>query len=108
MKVARHEMPGHVANTHPSRRARCDRVAPGGFTVQGDTMPSLTHHAVPYGTGFAGAAFPGISCLATFMQSLRDKQLIMPERFFLTDAQSPLTNHLSPITFHQSLPNGAS
>jgi hypothetical protein len=35
--------------------------------------PLATDPTVPYGTRLFNAAFPGISCLATIMESLRDK-----------------------------------
>ena len=33
---------------------------------------SITNHAVPYGAGLLGDPFPGTSCQATILQSLRD------------------------------------
>jgi hypothetical protein len=55
----------------PSRRERCDLRRHAAF---GSSLPktlSLTDQTVPDGTGF-GWRFPGISCLATFIRSLRD------------------------------------
>jgi hypothetical protein len=55
----------------PSRRERCDLRRHAAF---GSSLPktlSLTDQTVPYGTG-CGWRVPGISCLATFIRSLRD------------------------------------
>jgi len=35
----------------------------------------LIHHTVPYGTGLLLGTFQAMNCLATFIQSLRDKKL---------------------------------
>ena len=36
-------------------------------------------HTVPYGTVLSGGAFPGTSCLATIMLSLRDEYILRSE-----------------------------
>jgi hypothetical protein len=56
MKVARHEMPGNLAFRDPSRR-----------------------------DGHLASTFPGISCLATLSQSLRDN-------YALNSSTRPLKN----------------
>jgi hypothetical protein len=69
----------------PSRRERCDRSARASYYHGRWTKPNATDHTVAflrrhpdYGgqdrTGFR-CHFPGISCLATFLYSLRDNQI---------------------------------
>jgi hypothetical protein len=48
--VARHEMPGSVANENPSRRVRYDRLVRALNSLGHWRKPSATNHAVPYGT----------------------------------------------------------
>jgi hypothetical protein len=71
MKVARHEVPGTCA----------DMIRPGGDGLNRGTELCLTSKTfrrpnrpiIPYPTGRNSRChIPGISCLATFIRSLRD------------------------------------
>jgi hypothetical protein len=94
---------------------------PGCLIVsEGEQSPAP--RITPFPTGrIMSAHFPGISCLATLISSLRDNRLgsrgfcrslgpqpssahvaIIPESAFTAHNQSPITNHQSPITNHQS------
>jgi hypothetical protein len=79
--VARHEMPGNVASRDPSRRVRsdlcllvfigvsaCAKAFPLLSRVVGENVSNRSLR-----DGHFVAIFPGISCLATIIQSLRDK-----------------------------------
>jgi hypothetical protein len=86
--VAWHEVPGTTPPKEPSRRVRCDwcrcvarRFDDWSDEISNPKTENLTlsvgfaapDHTVPYGTVLSRDAFPGTSCLATIMLSLRDK-----------------------------------
>jgi len=72
MRVARHEMPGKLANMIRPEGNGMIRGIAACFTVQCNT-PSEPHHTVPYGTDPNSDAFLAMNCQATIIQSLRDK-----------------------------------
>jgi hypothetical protein len=53
-------------------RVRYDWLVRGGYCLRWWTKRGATDHTVPYGTDHV-YPLPGISCLATFVSSLRDK-----------------------------------
>ncbi len=70
---------GKRLRNDPSRRERYDCRRALRLTLNDGRSVARHNHTVPYGTGILDAAFPGISCLATIVQSLRDKcRLISP------------------------------
>jgi hypothetical protein len=74
MMVARHGMPGMC---HPEARpVRYGMIGwREGLSSRMVGKRGATDHTVPYGTDHVWP-LPGISCLATFVSSLRDKRLV--------------------------------
>jgi hypothetical protein len=72
LRVARHEMPGKAAVGSPSRRERYDRFLRVLHCLGRSIGLGATDQTVPTGRIML-AGFPGISCLATLIPSLRDK-----------------------------------
>src|ERR1700730_5037975 len=81
VKVAWHEVPGDATILDPSRRERCDlrfcglrfRTRDGVFKIA-----SQGHHLRPYPTGRINRlGFPGTSCQATILSSLRDTRALL-------------------------------
>src|ERR1700678_3396698 len=81
VKVAWHGVPGDATISVPSRRERCDlrvcgqcfRTRNGAFKIAGQG-----YHLRPYPTGrINGLGFPGTSCQATIVSSLRDTRAFL-------------------------------
>ena len=73
MKVAWHEMSGNLEGRRPCRRVRYDPSTLGVLLhwVMNETGRRRSYR--PYETDPYVAAFPGTSCQATIIESLRDK-----------------------------------
>lgn len=73
--VARHVVPGN-AHTRSVPEGRYDTRSPQqtniGRSLTRMTRESDADHPYPYRDGLHNVAFPGISCLATVIESLRD------------------------------------
>jgi hypothetical protein len=87
--VARCEVPGNCAPVYPSRRVRYDRCHLGHSSIEKDQSGKQLVHLIQTSgieapsrrtlrDGSAVARFPGTSCQATIIQSLRDKGLNIP------------------------------
>jgi hypothetical protein len=76
MKVAWHEVPGTGPSTDSVPERRCDPV--GGLVSllqsKGANGPAESHRTLRDGPH--GHVFQAINCLATFIQSLRDKRRV--------------------------------
>jgi hypothetical protein len=72
MMGARHEMPGKSAEMiRPVGNCMIDGRG-RRFVLNGGRSVARPDHTVPRGTGLSMPLFPGISCLATIIPSLRD------------------------------------
>jgi hypothetical protein len=108
MRVAWHEVPGRTPEQRPSRRDGLTGLfARGPSPRQASrriTKRRCTSSHRPYGTDLSWSMHQAINCLATFIQSLRDKGPVEPTRLarcFVS--QCTLFEHESPFTSHFSL-----
>jgi hypothetical protein len=103
-RVAWHEVPGKTPQRRPSRRDGLIALFTRGWSSK------LTFHRIkksrrtpshrPYGTGFFRDRYQAINCLATLIQSLQDKNGLLPNKTKLITPPcgviaSHLTSHLS-------------
>ena len=73
MRVARHEMPGRVQDGDPVPWGRSDSIYQWCYSIWGMEQTWNANHTVPYGTDSDWDLSQAINCLATIIQSLRDK-----------------------------------
>jgi hypothetical protein len=112
--VAWHEVPASAPTPkQPSRRVRCDRAGVPADSMIGvrkfqiprlktftlDVGLAAPDHTVPYGTVLLRDAFPGTSCLATIMLSLRDKILSTAESLLKSSCGLPASTSAASTKF---------
>jgi hypothetical protein len=111
MRLAWHEVPGKTPQQGPSRRDGFIELFTRGFstrlTFKRIKKSRRTPSHRPYGTGVFRDRSQAINCLATLIQSLRDKDRLPPNK---TKLLTPPLHHsttprgsLSPFTSHFSL-----
>ena len=93
MRVARHEMPGRCQRKRPSQRDVVVGSANGAFDL-GHDRAALRNHTVPKRDGSVVVPIPGISCLATIVQSLRDRKTLFSNRLLGRIRSTPVAAEL--------------